>query len=134
MLDVYPELRLVHIAAVITSGSLFLLRGMAILAGAGWASAAPIRYVTYTVDTVLLAAALLLMSVTRQFPFVHAWLTVKVLLVVAYIALGIFAFRKGRTPTTRLVGWIGALAIYGFIVTIARAHDPLGFLSEIVRS
>jgi uncharacterized membrane protein SirB2 len=42
--------------------------------------AAPLRYLSYTIDTVLLTAALMLTAIVQQYPFVHAWLTVKVVL------------------------------------------------------
>lgn len=80
----------------------------------------------------LLTAALMLMTLVRQYPFVDAWLTVKVLLLVVYIGLGIFAFRTRRGRGIRLAAWLAALGVYGFIVSVARAHDPLGFLAAIV--
>ena len=47
---------------------------------------------TYTIDTVLLTAALMLATLLHQYPFVHAWLTVKVLL-----ARGVHPARQLRT-------------------------------------
>lgn len=40
------------------------------------------RILSWTIDTTLLSAALMLMTIVRQYPFVHGWLTVKVLLLV----------------------------------------------------
>ncbi len=128
MIEFYPEIRLVHIAAVLASGGLFLTRGLLFFAGAGWARSAPLRYLSYGIDTVLLTAALLLMTIVQQYPFVHAWLTVKVLLLVVYIGLGIAAFRLGRTRRSRIGAFISALVVYSFIFSVARAHDPLGGL------
>ena len=91
MIEFYPEIRWVHIAAVLTSGGLFALRGVAMLAGARWHMAAPLRYLSYTIDTVLLTAALMLATVLHQYPFVHAWLTVKVSFLVVYVVLGSYA-------------------------------------------
>lgn len=125
----YPEIRLVHISAVIASGTLFFLRGLALHAGAGWAKAAPWRYLSYTVDTVLLTAALMLTTILQQYPFVDSWLTVKVLLLGVYIALGIVAFWAGRTRAVRIGCWLAGLAVYGFIISVAIAHHPLGVLS-----
>src|SRR3546814_11513956 len=79
----------------------------------------------YTIDTVLLIAALMLMTLVQQYPFVDAWLTVKVLLLVVYIALGIYAFRSRRSRAVRFAAWLAALAVFGFIVSVARAHAPL---------
>ena len=128
MIEFYAEIRLVHIAAVAASGGLFFLRGLALNFGAGWPMARPVRSLSYTIDTVLLAAALMLTTLVQQYPFVHGWLTVKVVLLVVYVVLGVLAFWKGRTRAVRLGAWLAALAVYGLIVSVARAHDPLGFL------
>lgn len=130
MIEFYPEIRLVHIVAVLASGGLFLIRGLALFAGAG--GAALLRYLSYTIDTVWLTAALMLMTIVQQYPFVDAWLTMKVLLLVVYIVLGVLAFRKGPTRAVRVGCWLAALTVYAFIYSVARAHNPLGFLSGIV--
>lgn len=128
MIEFYPQLRLVHIAAVIASGSLFFVRGLANALGERWTGAAPLRWLSYAVDTVLLTAALMLVAVLRQYPFVQAWLTVKVLLLVVYIVLGYWSFWKARTSAERLASWIAALAVYLYIVSVALAHHPLGIV------
>ena len=126
MLEFYPQIRAVHIAAVMASGSLFLLRGAAVQLGATWAMAAPLRYLSYSIDTVLLTAALMLATILHQYPFVQGWLTAKVLLLVVYVVLGSFALKRGRTRAVRTSCWIAALLVFLFIVSIARAHHPLG--------
>lgn len=131
MIEFYAEVRLVHIWAVIASGSLFALRGLALNLGACWPKAAPLRYLSYTIDTVLLTAALVLMTVVQQYPFVDAWLTVKVLLLVVYIAIGVYAFRTRRSAAVRWAAWLAALAVFGFIVSVARTREPLGVLAAL---
>jgi uncharacterized membrane protein SirB2 len=133
MLEFYPQIKAVHIAAVIASGSLFALRGAAVQFGAKWAMAAPLRYLSYSIDTVLLTAALMLATVLHQLPFVQGWLTAKVLLLVCYVVLGTFALRRGRTRVVRTTCWIAALLVYLFIVSIARAHHPLGVIALLMR-
>src|SRR5687767_6902361 len=108
MLEFYPQIKLVHIAAVIASGVLFFLRGSAQLLGARWTMAAPLRYLSYFIDTTLLTAALMLATILRQYPFVHAWLTAKVCLLVVYIVLGTLALKRARTRTMQLWCFIGA--------------------------
>jgi uncharacterized membrane protein SirB2 len=61
-----------------------------------------------------------------MYPFVHSWLTAKVVLLVVYVVLGSFALKRGRTQATRTLCWIAALLVYVSIIAIARAHDPLG--------
>ena len=132
MLEFYPQIKAVHIAAVILSGLLFLMRGGAVQLGASWAMAAPLRYLSYTIDTVLLTAALMLATIIHQFPFVQGWLTAKVLLLVVYVVLGSFALKRGRTRAVRTSCWIAALLVYLFIFSIARAHNPLGIIALLM--
>lgn len=133
MIEFYPQIKAVHIAAVMASGLLFLLRGTAVQFGATWAMAAPLRYLSYSIDTVLLTAALMLATILHQYPFVHGWLTAKVLLLVCYVVLGSLALKRGRTRTVRTSCWIAALLVYLFIVSIARAHHPLGVIVLLMR-
>jgi uncharacterized membrane protein SirB2 len=125
----YLEIRAVHIASVLASGALFLLRGLALnLFDASWAMAAPLRYLSWSVDTVLLTAALMLMTIIEQTPFQDAWLAVKVLLVIPYVVLGYLGLRA-PSRRTRLLCLAGAVVIFGYIYSVARAHHPLGFLA-----
>ncbi len=132
MLHYYPQIKLVHIVAVLASGGLFFLRGLALHLGGKWAMAAPLRYLSYTIDTVLLTAALMLAAILHQYPFVHSWLTMKVVLLVVYVMLGTYALKRGRTLRTRVICWLAALAVYAFIISVARTHHPAGVLLSLV--
>jgi uncharacterized membrane protein SirB2 len=132
MIELYPQIKLVHIAAVLTSGLLFLIRGAAVNAGQGWAMAAPLRYLSYAIDTILLTAALMLATLIHQYPFVNGWLTTKVLLLVVYIVLGTYALKRGSTRYIRIGCWLAALLVYGFMISVARAHDPAGIFSRFL--
>lgn len=125
----YPQIKDVHVGAVTASGLLFFSRGIGVQLGARWAMFKPVRLASYVVDTVLLIAAVALTVILRQYPFVNDWLTAKVLWLLVYIGLGTFALKRGRTPRTRRVCFVSALAVYGFIISIAIAHDPRGVLS-----
>jgi uncharacterized membrane protein SirB2 len=123
----YPQIRALHLGAVLTSGGLFLVRGFLLNAlGQAWAMARPLRIASYAIDTVLLGAAIALVFITRQYPFVDGWLTAKVVLLVVYIVLGSFALKRGRTRAIRIGFWLAALAVFGFIWSVARAKSPLG--------
>lgn len=127
MEEFYIEIRSVHIAAVALSGTLFALRAFAFnLTGAQWPKAAAVRYFSYSVDTVLLTAALMLTTIIGQYPFTSGWLTVKVVLLVIYIGLGMLALKPARTPQFRLSATLAAVAVFLFIITVARTHHPLG--------
>ena len=129
MIEFYAQIKWVHIAAVLASGSLFLLRGLLLQAGQQrMAMAAPVRYLSYSIDTVLLTAALMLLTILPHALYANGWLTTKLVLLVVYVVLGTFALKRGRTPRVRLACYLAALVVFGFMLTIARAHHPLGAL------
>jgi uncharacterized membrane protein SirB2 len=133
MIEFYPQIKWVHIAAVLASGTIFLLRGLAVQADARWPMAAPVRYLSYGIDTVLLTAALMLLAILPGAIYANGWLTVKLTLLVAYIVLGTIALKRGRTRGVRLGSFVAALLVYGSIIAIARLHHPLGPLWVLVR-
>lgn len=129
MIEFYPQIKMVHVATVLASGLLFAVRGLLVQAGwSRWAQAAPVRYLSYAIDTTLLTAALMLLTILPGALFANGWLATKIVLLVAYIVLGVFALRRGRTPRTRLACYVAALAAFGFMYTVARAHHPGGIV------
>jgi uncharacterized membrane protein SirB2 len=133
MIEFYPEIKWVHVASVFASGGLFALRGLLVLLGqSGIALWAPVRYLSYTIDTTLLTAALMLSTILSQVPFVHHWLTVKVLLLVVYIVLGSLALKRARSRAARAGFYVAALLTFAAIVSVARTHHPLGPLLPLL--
>lgn len=130
MEPLYSAIKTTHIAAVLVSGGLFAARAIAAnVFGATWTMRPALRYASYATDTVLLVAALMLTTIIRQYPFVNAWLTVKVLLLVVYIVLGSFALKRGRGRGARIAFSVAAIAVFLFILSVARSHDPLGMFA-----
>jgi uncharacterized membrane protein SirB2 len=129
--EYYLALRHAHIACAILTIALFVLRGGLMLAESPWQRKPVLRYLPHAVDTVLLTSALMLTTVIHQYPFGAGWLTAKVALLVLYIVLGSIALKRGRTRRTRVVAFWAALATVGFLITVARAHHPLGMLAGI---
>lgn len=129
MIEFYPQIKFVHVMTVLLSGGLFLLRGMLVLSNRqSWALAAPVRYLSYTIDTTLLTAALMLVSILPKAMFVNGWLTAKLVVLVLYIVLGSFALKRAPTPRSRGVAYVLAVAAYGLMFSIARTHHPWGVL------
>lgn len=128
MIEFYPQIKQFHIFVALLSGTIFALRGAFVLAGASWPQALPVKWLSYTVDTALLTAALMLLTILPWAMFGNGWLLVKVTLVVVYVVLGVFALRRGRTRRQRAVCYVLALLTFGAIYGIARAHHPLGTL------
>lgn len=129
MIEFYPQIKLVHICAVIASGTLFGLRGVLMLARTRMTNHPALRYLSYAIDTTLLTAALMLVMILHQYPFEQAWLTVKVLLLFVYVVLGTLALKRGRTRRIQASCYFAALAVYLFIVSVAITHNPWGILA-----
>ena len=129
MTEYYLVLRNLHIGCAIATIALFVLRGALMLADSQRLHGAVLRYLPHAVDTVLLTTALMLTTIIHQYPFSTGWLTMKVVLLVAYIVLGSIALKRGRTKAIRIAAFVAALATIGFLVSVARVHHPLGLFA-----
>ncbi len=126
MLEFYVQVKWVHIIAVLCSGSLFFVRGLMLLNDMKLGMAAPLRYLSYTIDTVLLTAALMLATMLPSGMFANGWLLEKIILLVVYIVLGSFALKRGRSRKSRALFFIAAVTVFAFMISVARAHHPAG--------
>lgn len=127
MIEFYPQIKMIHVYAVVISGLLFLLRGGAWLTGARWPKNAVVRYTSYTIDTILLTAAFMLFTMLPKTMFTNGWLLVKIVVLVAYIALGIQAFRTKYGTKKQAMFFCLAVFAYVFMIGAARMHHPLGW-------
>jgi uncharacterized membrane protein SirB2 len=128
----YYWLKQVHFHSVLLSFALFLLRGAWVLTGRELPRQPLARAVPHTVDTVLLISALWLTTIVQQYPFRDAWLTTKVLLLIAYIVLGSLALRRAPTRRWRVIAFVGAVLTFLFLFSVARYHHPLGALLPLL--
>lgn len=129
LIDFYPQIRHIHISLVLVSGGLFLARGVGVLRGASWPMAAGVRRASYSIDTALLGAALMLVHILQLNPLVVGWLGTKLVLLLVYIGLGSMALKRAKTPRGRLGFLIASMLCYGYMLTVARTHSPWGVLA-----
>jgi uncharacterized membrane protein SirB2 len=129
----YAQIRLLHIGCVAFSGTLFATRGVLRIANVAIANHRAVRILSYVVDTLLLVAAILLTLILHQYPFVNAWLTTKLLLLIVYVALGTIALKRAHTTAGRSAALIAALATFAYIIGVAIAHHPEGWLLLLQR-
>jgi uncharacterized membrane protein SirB2 len=113
----YVAVRHVHVAAVVTSITLFALR-------VAWMAFAParlaqrwVRIVPHVVDTLLLASGVWL-----------AWQLGAEGGLVLYVVLGAVALRRGPTRSLRIAAAVGAIVTFAYIASVAVSKSPLGFL------
>lgn len=130
MQEFYPQIKIAHVGMAIASGGLLLLRGLMVQAGRqNWALAAPVRYLSYSIDTALLTAALMLLSILPLAAFSSGWLIAKLALLPAYVFFGWMALRRGGPGGVGIGYLTAAFLIYAMMQAIARTHDPLGGIS-----
>lgn len=125
----YGSIRFFHVSCVILSGGLFLGRGLMRIADAPVANHWALRVASYVIDTALLIAGILLTLTLHQYPLTDAWLTTKVLLLIVYIALGLYALKRAHRRSTRIIAYFGALLTFAFMIGVAVTHHPAGWFA-----
>ncbi|MGJ8686806.1 MAG: SirB2 family protein [Spongiibacteraceae bacterium] len=126
MTEYYPLLKSTHLSLVLISGTIFILRGLLMLCNSRFGQQLAIKRLSYANDTLLLLAGVMLTWVLGVTPLNSSWLAVKLLLLLTYIVLGVFALRLGRSKAQRCVYFIAALCCYFFMISVARSHNPMG--------
>lgn len=124
----YLLVKHVHVACVVLSGAGFFCRGVLMLVESPLLQARWVRIAPHVVDTLLLGSAVVLASSIGQYPGTHGWLTAKVIGLLVYIGLGSVALKRGATRAARAAAWVAALAVFAYIVSVAVAKNPLGFV------
>ena len=120
-------IKTIHVTCVVTSYTLFFLRGVWLLKGSRIMRQRWVKVVPHITDTLLLASAIMLAIGIQQYPGVNAWLTAKVVGLLFYIGFGMMAFRFSKTLHTRVVAWVAAQLVFFYIVAVALTHNPLPF-------
>ena len=122
----YAALKIIHIVSAVLSISGFAARGVLMLRGSSLLGARCVRIAPHVVDTVLLTSAIALAWLTGQYPFAQAWLTAKVVALLAYIVLGAMALRRGPTLRVRAIAFVLALCTVLYIVCVAITRQVSG--------
>lgn len=105
----YLILKSIHMTAAYLTVVLFALRLLLDAVGKPDWRKTPLRWIPHANDTILLVAAISLLFVTPWMPFVHGWLTAKIVLLVGYIVAGVFALKQTGSLQLRLIASVLAL-------------------------
>lgn len=108
-MSVYLLIKFVHVSSAVISFLGFSLRGYWMLVESLRLQNRISRVLPHIIDTVLLLSAITLVLMSRQYPFVVDWVTVKIGLLVLYIVLGTVALKRGRTRRIRIIALGSAL-------------------------
>lgn len=86
-----------------------------------------LKILPHVLDTALLAFAIWLCVLIGQYPGTDHWLSAKVVALLAYIGLGVVAIKRGK-----VWAFLAAIAVFAYIMGVAKTHSPLSFFSHIV--
>lgn len=125
----YMLLKHIHMSFAGISFTLFFLRGIWSFSDSAIMRQRWVKVAPHVADTLLLVSALMLAFTIQQYPFVNGWLTAKFFGLVLYIVLGSVALKRGRSRNIRISAWLAAMAVFGYIVLVARSHNPFPFIS-----
>ncbi len=129
MLELYPEIHAAHIGFIWASGALMTMRGAMMLAGFSWPRHFAMRILAMTIDTCIITAAVMLLTILPGEMFENHWLTVKLGFLAIYFGAGYMALRSSASPVNRACLLLLSLGSYAMAYGIARMHDPLGWLA-----
>lgn len=132
MMAFYPQIKTVHLWLALASGAFFAVRGLCALLGMRWPRWLAVKWTSYTIDTALLTAAAMLFTMLPAGMFANGWLAMKLMLVAAYIVLGILCMRATRPRAQRALLYVAALAVFAQVYGIARMHHPAGWLAPLL--
>lgn len=127
----YSLIKQLHITAAALSLALFSLRAWWSVRESPRRRQRWVKVLPHLIDTVLLAAGITLMVMSKAWPTQQPWLAAKLIGLVAYIVVGTLAIKRGRTATLRAVASLVAIVIFLYIVGAAMNHHPLSWLAGV---
>jgi uncharacterized membrane protein SirB2 len=130
MSDLFLPLRSVHMTCAALSILGFVIRYIWMLRESALLQKRSVKVVPHIVDTLLILSAIGLAGIIGFGPNA-AWLSAKIAGLIVYILLGILALKRGRTKSARAVFGVLAIIVFGFIASVARTHNPLGFFMHV---
>ena len=125
----YLIIKYVHVIAAVATISGFLLRGYWMLTDSQQLQSRIAKVAPHVVDTVFLAAGVLMVWQLHLKPLQEPWLLAKFSGLAAYILLGTIAVKRGPTKKARTIAFVAAIAVFAYIVGVALARSPLSWLS-----
>lgn len=122
----YLALKHIHLTFVVLSLIAFFVRGIWLFMNSAMLSKKWVKILPHFISTILLVSGIVLAVHLSMSPGSQPWLMAKIIGLIAYIGLGVAAF-KASNPTARKLLWVSALVIFAYIVSVAITRSPAGF-------
>jgi uncharacterized membrane protein SirB2 len=127
----YLLIKNMHSGFAYLSISLFILRSILSVSSSALLQHKLLKIAPHLIDTLFLLFAILLTIEIQQYPLINSWLTAKLFALFAYIIVGTIAIKRGKTAVIRLWASIIAIAIFGYIIGVAKTHNILSWFAII---
>lgn len=118
---------IIHVATALLSISGFIFRGILRFSGSDLVNRKWLKITPHINDTVLIISAIMLFTRSGLDLMTTPWLQAKIVALIVYIALGLVAFRFAKATPVRLLAWLAAILVFGYILSVAVSKNPLGF-------
>ncbi len=118
-----------HVITGIATISGFVLRGYWMMVQSDKLQLKITRIAPHIIDTLFLLSGITMVSMLHLNAFTTPWLLAKFTGLIAYIVLGTFAIKRGQTLQIRIVAFVGALALFAYIVGVALTKTPASWLA-----
>ncbi|WP_299179778.1 SirB2 family protein [uncultured Neptuniibacter sp.] len=125
----YLAIKHIHLTSIVLSLGFFLIRGVWALYYPAQLEKRWVKILPHVIDTVLLASAITLAVLLRQYPFIDHWLTAKVIALFAYIGFGTMVIKRARSKPVKLMAFAAALVCFAYIVLVAINHSATPWLT-----
>jgi len=120
-------LKSIHVSTVVLTLLMFALRGALVITTNRRLESRLLKTAPHVVDFALLTSAVALCITIHQYPLTHSWLTAKVAGLFAYIGFGMVVMRFAVHRSQRVIAFVGALAAFGYIASVALTKQYLPF-------
>lgn len=124
-MSTYLILKHLHMTTAYLTVTLFALRLLLDAAGKPAWRQTPLRWIPHANDTILLIAAISLLVAGGWNPLAQGWLLGKILLLLGYIAAGLFALKVTVSRPVRVVAAVLALIQVSAIFHLAMAKPVI---------
>ena len=126
----YVLLKQVHFGLAIVSISGFVLRWVLEILGFQKTKHLLIRAAPHFIDTLFLLAGVMLLLAIDQYPWTTPWIAAKLAGLIVYILFGKLAMSVKQKKLSA-IAFIGAIATFTWIISVALLKSPYGFLQQI---
>lgn len=125
----YLSLKYLHAGLALLSVSGFALRWFWMCRGSPLLEHTITRRLPHIIDSLFLLTGIILALAISQYPFVHDWLTAKVIGLVLYIIFGTLALKRAPNLIWKSFFFVLALATFAYILGVARTWNTASWLT-----